>query len=42
MPTASAGAAGGGVWQSSDAGQTWIALWSKQESLNIGPLAIDS
>ena len=23
-----AGAAGGGVWQSRDAGQTWRALWS--------------
>ncbi len=36
-----AGAAGGGVWQSTDAGQTWKALWSQQESLNIGALAID-
>jgi photosystem II stability/assembly factor-like uncharacterized protein len=36
-----AGAAAGGVWQSDDAGQTWRSLWSKQDSLNIGSLAID-
>ncbi len=36
-----AGAAAGGVWQSSDAGLTWRSLWSKQDSLNIGSLAID-
>ena len=35
------GAAGGGVWQSKDAGQTWRSLWNKQDSLNIGSLAID-
>ena len=28
-----AGAAGGGVWHSTDAGQTWQALWHDQESL---------
>ncbi|HEY3306257.1 MAG TPA: hypothetical protein VGL70_22280 [Candidatus Binatia bacterium] len=37
-----AGAAGGGVWQSRDAGKTWTPLWHQQESLNIGVLAIDS
>ena len=36
-----AGAAGGGVWHSTDAGQTWTALWNKQDSLNVGSLAID-
>ena len=36
-----AGAAAGGVWQSSDAGLTWRSVWSKQDSLNIGSLAID-
>jgi photosystem II stability/assembly factor-like uncharacterized protein len=36
-----AGAAGGGVWHSTDAGQTWQALWHDQESLNVGSLAID-
>ena len=36
-----AGAAAGGVWQSNDAGLTWRSVWSKQESLNIGSLAID-
>ncbi|PYJ20243.1 MAG: hypothetical protein DME92_10180, partial [Verrucomicrobia bacterium] len=36
-----AGAAGGGVWQSNDAGVTWRTVWSKQDTLNIGSLAID-
>src|SRR6266550_5575390 len=36
-----AGAAGGGVWQSDDAGLNWRTVWSKQDSLNIGSLAID-
>jgi photosystem II stability/assembly factor-like uncharacterized protein len=36
-----AGSAGGGVWQSDDAGLTWRSLWSDQDSLNIGSLAID-
>ena len=35
------GAAGGGVWRSTDAGRTWTALWHTQESLNVGALAID-
>ena len=36
-----AGAAGGGVWRSNDAGQTWAACWSDQDILNIGALAVD-
>jgi photosystem II stability/assembly factor-like uncharacterized protein len=36
-----AGAAAGGVWQSNDAAMTWRTVWSKQDSLNIGSLAID-
>lgn len=35
-----AGAAGGGVWQSTDAGRSWKALWHSQGVLNIGALAI--
>lgn len=35
------GAAGGGVWQSNDAGQTWQSFWNDQDILNIGSLAID-
>ncbi|MFN2530330.1 MAG: WD40/YVTN/BNR-like repeat-containing protein [Pyrinomonadaceae bacterium] len=35
------GAAGGGVWQSSDSGQTWQSFWNDQDILNIGSLAID-
>jgi photosystem II stability/assembly factor-like uncharacterized protein len=35
-----AGAAGGGVWQSTDAGRTWKALWHLQSVLNVGALAI--
>jgi len=36
-----AGAAGGGVWHSPDAGKTWQALWDGEPSLNIGALALD-
>jgi photosystem II stability/assembly factor-like uncharacterized protein len=36
-----AGAAGGGVWQSDNAGQNWKSLWHDQDSLNVGSLAID-
>jgi photosystem II stability/assembly factor-like uncharacterized protein len=35
------GAAGGGVWHSTDAGRTWVSQWHDQESLNVGALAID-
>ena len=34
------GAAGGGLWKSTDAGITWKALWHKRD-LNIGSLARD-
>jgi photosystem II stability/assembly factor-like uncharacterized protein len=36
-----AGSAGGGVWQSKDAGQTWQSCWNDQDILNIGSLAVD-
>ncbi len=36
-----AGAAGGGLWRSEDAGRNWQSLWHKEPSLNIGALAID-
>jgi photosystem II stability/assembly factor-like uncharacterized protein len=36
-----AGAAGGGIWHSADAGQSWQPLWHNEASLNIGALAID-
>ncbi|MSV27543.1 MAG: hypothetical protein EXQ52_02190 [Bryobacterales bacterium] len=36
------GSAGGGVWRSKDGGVTWSGLWHKQESLNVGSLAIDA
>lgn len=36
-----AGAAGGGVWLSRDAGQTWQSCWNDQDILNIGSLAVD-
>jgi photosystem II stability/assembly factor-like uncharacterized protein len=36
-----AGAAGGGVWHSSDSGQTWQSCWNDQDILNIGSLAVD-
>lgn len=35
------GAAGGGVWQSHDAGITWQSFWNDQDILNIGSIAID-
>jgi photosystem II stability/assembly factor-like uncharacterized protein len=35
------GSAGGGVWRSDDAGQTWTSQWHDQPVLNIGSLAID-
>ncbi|MDH3753645.1 MAG: hypothetical protein OEU32_07200 [Acidimicrobiia bacterium] len=36
-----AGAAGGGVWGSDDAGLTWRPLFDDQPTLNIGALAAD-
>lgn len=36
-----AGSAGGGVWLSKDAGQTWQSCWNDQDILNIGSLAVD-
>ncbi|HEV2706283.1 MAG TPA: hypothetical protein VGV59_10190 [Pyrinomonadaceae bacterium] len=36
-----AGAAGGGVWYSPDAGQSWQPQWHTQDILNVGSLAID-
>ncbi|HEX8139250.1 MAG TPA: hypothetical protein VF544_16935 [Pyrinomonadaceae bacterium] len=36
-----AGAAGGGVWFSPNAGQTWQAQWHAQDVLNVGALAVD-
>jgi photosystem II stability/assembly factor-like uncharacterized protein len=36
-----AGAAGGGVWFSPDAGQTWQPQWHSEDVLNVGSLAID-
>ncbi|MDT5157876.1 MAG: hypothetical protein QOH51_2233 [Acidobacteriota bacterium] len=36
-----AGAAGGGVWFSPDAGQSWQSQWYSQDVLNVGSLAID-
>lgn len=35
------GAAGGGVWKTTDGGQTWIPLTDDQASLQIGALALD-
>jgi photosystem II stability/assembly factor-like uncharacterized protein len=35
-----AGAAGGGVWESLDAGKSWKGLWDLQSVLNVGALAI--
>ena len=35
-----AGAASGGVWKSTDAGESWNALWDGEESLAVGALAI--
>ncbi len=36
-----AAAAGGGVWRSTDHGETWTALFDSQNSLCMGALAID-
>ncbi len=36
-----AGSAGGGVWYSPDAGQSWQSQWYYQDILNVGSLAID-
>src|SRR5215204_5568844 len=38
--TVYAGAASGGVWKTTDAGQSWRPLWDTQESLAIGSIAI--
>ena len=35
------GAAGGGVWRSTDAGKTWALKWRASAPLEIGSLAID-
>ncbi len=35
------GAAGGGVWKSSNGGQTWTSVWGKQDVGSIGAVAID-
>jgi photosystem II stability/assembly factor-like uncharacterized protein len=35
------GAAGGGVFKSTDGGASWKSLWLKQDSLNVGAMAID-
>ena len=35
------GSAGGGVWKSSDGGQTWKLAWRTRTPLQIGALAID-
>ncbi len=35
------GAAGGGVWKTTDGGQTWLPLTDDQPSLEIGALALD-
>jgi photosystem II stability/assembly factor-like uncharacterized protein len=37
-----AGAAGGGVWLTTDGGLHWQALWDKENVLNVGALAIDA
>ncbi len=36
------GAAGGGVWESRDAGKSWSTVWHQEATLNIGSLAIDA
>ena len=36
-----AGAAGGGVWHTTDAGLSWSPQWHSEESLNVGALAMD-
>jgi photosystem II stability/assembly factor-like uncharacterized protein len=35
-----AGTAAGGVWKSSDGGQTWDPLWDTQETMAIGAIAV--
>src|SRR5262245_42970992 len=35
------GAAGGGVWQSNDGGQTWQSFWKAEDILNIGSITVD-
>ncbi len=35
-----AGAASGGVWKSTDGGQSWRPLWDQQASLAVGALAV--
>jgi photosystem II stability/assembly factor-like uncharacterized protein len=35
------GAAGGGVWKSSNSGQTWDAVFAKEPVASIGAIAID-
>lgn len=35
-----AGAASGGVWKTTDGGQSWRPLWDAQETLNFGSIAI--
>jgi hypothetical protein len=39
--TVYAGAAGGGVWRSDDDGTTWAALFDRQNTLNVGAVAVD-
>ena len=36
------GAAGGGVWKSTDGGTNWQPLWHNQDSLNVGAIAVDA
>ena len=36
-----AGAAGGGVWRSTESGRSWQPMWHDQPTLNIGSLALD-
>ena len=38
--TVFAGAASGGVWKSTDGGQSWYPLWDMQQSIAIGALGI--
>ena len=35
------GAAGGGVWSSTDGGLNWTALWHAEPTLNVGALCLD-
>ncbi len=36
-----AGAAGGGVWKTTNAGQSWLPVFDKQDVQSIGAIAID-